>query len=606
MATHRVNDDEEQLLVDRSRKRQKKVARAFPGAVPEEIMRAIQEKCSRRLSNDYLGEMVCCVCDCWHPKRDMFLRVMASCPVLIGAMKKRLKAPSGLPLKLMQCYDVSEQIPELGGLLLSLKGISNVDGRLALRICKPCYHSLVSKRATHAPKFAIANGLYIGWLPDDFNDTNVTEHAMLNLAQPTKMLAVVRGGHHTAIRAHAYYFRADPAPPASLLPREVVADGTIGVTMVGFMTSKQKAATFKRYDVRVPRLVAQLKWYTENNELFKSRAVSVCPDLATRSAYQQTQVVLDRCHEESSAPSTTVSQELDAACFRFNAPNPAHSNVTDVDETQELCSAALLTNFADESDSHRARKVLEKQHVLVRRSSRIVSDFDNAFWVYAFVELFPFGRGGLDEPRPVKISLREYLRYCLRLSSHRHARHHSFTLVAFDVLARHESMKAVYLRARMSPAAVAEAAVVGRDALVRHLENEEARIKRLSTSAGVGSMQPTDESIRSLYSFISTGMSAHYGSNEERSRARSDLLAMQLAYGQPSLFFTMSPSSSSSFRVAAFAGGIEPGLLEAMNDELHDSFAMSKAKLGAEAACNPMACARCDCVCFVFWEPITS
>ncbi|KAG6973176.1 hypothetical protein JG687_00001042 [Phytophthora cactorum] len=78
------------------------------------------------------------------------------------------------------------------------------------------------------------------------------------------MLTVVRGDLHTAIRSHVYYFRADSSTPASLLPREVVADGTIGVTMVGSMTPLQKTATYRRCDGRVPRLKA---WYGSNNDL---------------------------------------------------------------------------------------------------------------------------------------------------------------------------------------------------------------------------------------------------------------------------------------------------------------------------------------------------
>lgn len=120
------------------------------------------------------------------------------------------------------------------------------------------------------PKFAIANGPHIGELPTCFDDTTVTEHAMLDLAQPTQFVSVVRGGCHSSIRSHAYYFRANPAPLARLLPEPVVAKGIIGVSMVGAMTSRQKAETMKRYRVRVPRLHAQYSWYHANNELFKS------------------------------------------------------------------------------------------------------------------------------------------------------------------------------------------------------------------------------------------------------------------------------------------------------------------------------------------------
>lgn len=314
-----------------------------------------------------------------------------------------------------------------------------------------------------------------------------------------------------------------------------------------------------------------------------------------RTVKGQTQVVLDRSSAEADATSAEASEMLDAVCTRFNVPEPAHVNASLADETRQQYSAALTTDFCEGSESERTRVVLQKntgQNVVVRRSSAIISDFDKSFWVNAFVELFPFGRGGFDEPRSVGIALGPFIGYCLRLSSRRHAEHHSFTLVAFDVLVRHESMNAVYLRAKMSPATVSTAASVGRAELVQHLESQEARLKRLATSRCTDLRPQTDPHIRNLYSFITTGMSAFYGSNEERVRARSDLLVMQLVYGQPSIFFTMSPSCASSYRVAAFAGKLDAAVLDLVNEELRGLLIMSKARLGEIAAKNPMACAR--------------
>ncbi|ETL80793.1 hypothetical protein L917_18740 [Phytophthora nicotianae] len=151
-----------------------------------------------------MGEDVCCVCDCWHSSQDMEERLVATSPTIIGAMKKRLRRPEGLPPKLYQYYDVSHKVPALTGTLLSAKGVigDHHDG-FKLQLCKACYQSLTNKHLHQAPKFTIANGLYIGCLPAAFGDTTPTEHAILNLAQPTRMFSVLRLGKHTAIRAHA-------------------------------------------------------------------------------------------------------------------------------------------------------------------------------------------------------------------------------------------------------------------------------------------------------------------------------------------------------------------------------------------------------------------
>ncbi|KAG6947380.1 hypothetical protein JG688_00015579, partial [Phytophthora aleatoria] len=133
--------------------------------------------------------------------------------------------------KFLQC---GIRVKKAQGRLLSRSGITIQRGTVKLQLCHSCYLSLMSKRLTSPPKFAIANGLYIGVLPSRFHDTTVTENSLLNLAQATQFVSVVRGGRHSTIRAHAYYFRA------RLLPEKVVAKGIIGVLMVGAIAKKRK------------------------------------------------------------------------------------------------------------------------------------------------------------------------------------------------------------------------------------------------------------------------------------------------------------------------------------------------------------------------------
>ncbi|ETL80792.1 hypothetical protein L917_18739, partial [Phytophthora nicotianae] len=333
--------------------------------------------------------------------------------------------------------------------------------------------------------------------------------------------------------------------------------------MVGSMTPLQKTATFKKYEARVQRLLEQLQWYQNYNHLFKRVEAS---DAFTKSnVATETQVVLDRTDGTAGGASPGNVVGLDEACRRFNAPAPPFADAAEPDETEEITTVALVTDYNVGSDSQRVQAFIERQNAIVRRSSSILSDFDPSFWVLVFVELNPF-----ELPSAVFSSSRQ----------------------AFDVLARHRSMQAVYLRAKMEPTVVGSRCDVDREELVAHLKRQEERLKLLSTNVIVRPCLQADQSIRNLYSFITTGMKASYGSNEERSQARSNLLYMQLQYGQPSIFFTLSPSSSSSVRVAAFAGDIDNSLLEAMTYTVQGSLYKTRAELSAAATSNPMACAR--------------
>ncbi|GMF26426.1 unnamed protein product [Phytophthora fragariaefolia] len=87
-------------------------------------------------------------------------------------------------------------------------------------------------------------------------------------------------------------------------------------------------------------------------------------------------------------------------------------------------------------------------------------------------------------------------------------------------------------------------------------------------------------------------MRAFWGSNEERSGARADLFSMQLELGQPTIFFTLSPDSSSSYRIANLAGEIPDSVLSQMESGISEALVYSRAKLGRIAASNPYICAR--------------
>ncbi|KAG6945520.1 hypothetical protein JG687_00017246 [Phytophthora cactorum] len=227
------------------------------------------------------------------------------------------------------------------------------------------------------------------------------------------------------------------------------------------MTKRQKAETTKRYAVRVTRIRDQYGWYRANNKLYR--------DVELASNFEANL----NCLSESALSDSTgdgadenwsdnpVAATLDASNWRFNAPSPAYTAARDDDETCVQTTVALVTNYTTENFNSQARRVLSCENdVAVWRSSQILSVFAAAYWTHAFCDLFPFGRGVFDEPRPVRIGTAEYLRYCLRLSHRRHENHPSFVLVALDVLARQIAMRAVYLRAELAPHVLSNAASV--------------------------------------------------------------------------------------------------------------------------------------------------
>jgi hypothetical protein len=73
--------------------------------------------------------------------------------------------------------------------------------------------SLNNPKTDNPPKYAIANGLYIGELPAQFQDSTRTENTLLNLAQTNPYMMTIIGGYNRKMSAHTYSFTAEPTVP---------------------------------------------------------------------------------------------------------------------------------------------------------------------------------------------------------------------------------------------------------------------------------------------------------------------------------------------------------------------------------------------------------
>lgn len=165
----------------------------------------IFERCSKWTNPATSTELVCSVCDCLHPSDLIQCKDIEYSSSLLSAMKARLTPPPNLPESLRVYYDASAMHQCFNCMLLSKAGIILEDQRVKLQICTPCLQSLSNKKLSKPPKFAIANGLYIGSIPSVFDDTTLTENAMLNLSQPTHFFQLfVVGSILPCARTHTF------------------------------------------------------------------------------------------------------------------------------------------------------------------------------------------------------------------------------------------------------------------------------------------------------------------------------------------------------------------------------------------------------------------
>lgn len=137
-----------------------------------------------------MKEFVCAVCDNIVFASDSCLvekKLSKISTTFLNTMKEKLVFPDHLNSFNRACYDVSSFSQLLDGIMLSKNGLCvNASNDVIITFCKSCEKNISNNSSRNPPKFAIANGLWIGWFPPNFDDTTRTEHVMMNLAQSIK------------------------------------------------------------------------------------------------------------------------------------------------------------------------------------------------------------------------------------------------------------------------------------------------------------------------------------------------------------------------------------------------------------------------------------
>jgi hypothetical protein len=156
---------------------------------------------------------------------------------LIINMQQRLRPRLEFPPALAVQYDIGGRLPPLKGLLLSSFGIvadatTTEPGRVTL--CTTCKNSLERKSMTLPPKFAIANGLAFGTLPEGLSEASFASKRLVALASLRQMSYVVDKGPYRAATDHCLVFDATPSLALKKLPRLLEGEEFFRVIFAGF------------------------------------------------------------------------------------------------------------------------------------------------------------------------------------------------------------------------------------------------------------------------------------------------------------------------------------------------------------------------------------
>jgi len=289
------------------------------------------------------------------------------------------------------------------------------------------------------------------------------------MVTPLMSVGVVRGGANRVIRSHVSLYDARPSSLVTLLPR-VLADtnDTFMVIMSGLMNPAQDLAVRRSHRVRGARLTELYEFFTAHNKLYSERAVQ-----RRAGHFVDHDPVFERANgdsvERSSRPTAAMGATSAAAHVFEQAMDADQSNVrqrvdADVAASPEeellVRSAGGVHVSCDGSTMAERLQAAEPARnqgptaaggpVVIRQGGAFVPD-STPFLVEMLVPgLIAFGRGGPDEPRPVRVSKLECMRHYALLSLRRFAQDTVYTLMAFDMSARHQAMAQASLYCRLS------------------------------------------------------------------------------------------------------------------------------------------------------------
>ena len=190
----------------------------------------------------------------------------------------------------------------------------------------------------------------------------------------------------------------------------------------------------------------------------------------------------------------------------------------------------------------------------------------------SFPCLFPYGMGGYEVQRAVKVTYEAHARWSLRYEDKRFRRDHHFMFQIFGVLQKRELCASACLQ-------------VSKHAFLRHADE----IKSLSGSDFETAAQEekahkpfSNPIMRSLRHVISTVRSKVMGTNESRLKIRSLIWGMCVKKGPPSIWLTINPADTQDPIAQLFCG---------QDIDLDDFLARDHHPSGAAIAADPYAAA---------------
>lgn len=348
--------------------------------------------------------------------------------------------------------------PLIDGLMLDRGGIIDISvDTVWLTICQLCSGALT--KANKVPRFALANRLFHGDLPKQFEDLTWVEEKICAIycvtAHITRLFQSSDPSQPQIFHGNTCAHDMNVVSTASVLPRTPAdINGFLSVIFVGpgKFDPRHLGPTFR---VRKRKIHDFLRWLKHHNRLYSG----VTLDMDVLAMYPDDDVLpgLSDCvvedheldvsrvfHDETAGFSihpAELLQNADPISDSLSSEPGLQTSVVMLEKmgvsdpecdkiSGRTFTAAALRNLHGRSDV--------QPDLVIHRGTQAINEYNNPDLLPGmFPTLFPFGIGGFeDKSRPTALSFQQQAQYYLNLADRSFRYHHSFLFVALNMIQR--------------------------------------------------------------------------------------------------------------------------------------------------------------------------
>ncbi|TFY67448.1 hypothetical protein EVJ58_g1608 [Rhodofomes roseus] len=453
------------------------------------------------------------------------------------------------------------------GMLLVPEGCRDVGGIAVASICRSCRRDL-AKQSNAPVRLSLANGLWVGDVPWQLLRLTFPEQLLIAHLYPrvfvVKLYPKDRRGHspetlQSALAGNVTTFAfnmdkiADMIDGRLMPQRPAILASVLSVTYIGSHKIPQQWLK-STFTVRRGHVGEALRWLKENNpkyygdvvidaERMESLPEDGVPVEILANLHQEEHVDIVDVENDTYVPDCDAAPDDDGETYIYNVNFESKTlflGVMDTDLSQislpELMQWGLENLSSNGAEgrylvSHGRRPVADFTRQSDLPGGAVSEEDEPNFWEKAYPVLFPYGRGGIEGPRRVKVPFLEHVQWLLQYHDRRFRKHPTFTFLACSTLQRRQALGSARIQMRRSDF-LADATLLSRitiDDLTVAAE-EEASGQQVSNAA-----------VRLLKKRVNATASRVAGSDASRVALRSQIWSTSAWLNPANVWITINP-----------------------------------------------------------------